>query len=58
MNEPMDLDKLATESKVVAAGRPAKQPDGALNPPIALNSTFMKVGLLAMADMAMKPGVP
>jgi len=34
MNEPMDLDKLATESKVVAAGRPAKQPDGALNPPI------------------------
>ena len=44
MNEPMDLDKLATESKVVAAGRPAKQPDGALNPPIALNSTFHQGG--------------
>ncbi len=40
----MDLDKLATESKVVAAGRPAKQPDGALNPPIALNSTFHEGG--------------
>jgi len=44
MNEPMDWDKLATESKVVAAGRPAKQPDGALNPPIALNSTFHEGG--------------
>ena len=44
MNGPMDLDKLATESKVVAAGRPAKQPDGALNPPIALNSTFHEGG--------------
>jgi cystathionine gamma-synthase len=40
----MDLEKLATESKVVAAGRPAKQPDGALNPPIALNSTFHEGG--------------
>jgi cystathionine gamma-synthase len=44
MSEPMDLGKLATESKVVAAGRPAKQPDGALNPPIALNSTFHEGG--------------
>jgi cystathionine gamma-synthase len=44
MSEPMDLNKLATESKVVAAGRPAKQPDGALNPPIALNSTFHEGG--------------
>jgi cystathionine gamma-synthase len=44
MSEPMDLEKLATESKVVAAGRPAKQPDGALNPPIALNSTFHQGG--------------
>jgi cystathionine gamma-synthase len=44
MSEPVDLDKLATESKVVAAGRPAKQPDGALNPPIALNSTFHEGG--------------
>jgi cystathionine gamma-synthase len=40
----MDLEKLATESKVVAAGRPAKQPDGALNPSIALNSTFHQGG--------------
>ena len=44
MSEPMDLEKLATESKVVAAGRPAKQPDGALNTPIALNSTFHEGG--------------
>ena len=44
MSEPMDFEKLATESKVVAAGRPAKQPDGALNPPIALNSTFHEGG--------------
>ena len=44
MSEPMDMEKLATESKVVAAGRPAKQPDGALNPPIALNSTFHEGG--------------
>jgi cystathionine gamma-synthase len=44
MSEPMGLEKLATESKVVAAGRPAKQPDGALNPPIALNSTFHEGG--------------
>jgi len=32
MSNEIDLNKLATESKVVAAGRPAKQPDGALNP--------------------------
>ena len=44
MSEPTDLDNLATESKVVAAGRPTKQPDGALNPPIALNSTFHEGG--------------
>ena len=44
MSTEIDLNKLATESKVVAAGRPAKQPDGALNPPIALNSTFHEGG--------------
>ena len=44
MSNEIDLSKLATESKVVAAGRPAKQPDGALNPPIALNSTFHEGG--------------
>jgi cystathionine gamma-synthase len=46
MSTEIDLNKLATESKVVAAGRPAKQPDGALNPPIALNSTFHEGGLI------------
>lgn len=44
MSNEIDLNKLATESKVVAAGRPTKQPDGALNPPIALNSTFHEGG--------------
>ena len=44
MSNEIDLNKLATESKVVAAGRPVKQPDGALNPPIALNSTFHEGG--------------
>lgn len=44
MSQENDLDKLATESKVVAAGRPAKQPDGGINPPIALNSTFHEGG--------------
>jgi cystathionine gamma-synthase len=44
MSNEIDLNKLATESKVVAAGRPAKQPDGVLNPPIALNSTFHEGG--------------
>jgi len=44
MSNEIDLNKLATESKVVAAGRPDKQPDGALNPPIALNSTFHEGG--------------
>ena len=44
MSNEIDLSKLATESKVVAAGRPTKQPDGALNPPIALNSTFHEGG--------------
>mgnify|MGYP000187319083 CR=1 FL=1 len=37
-------DSLHTETKVVAAGRPAKKPDGALNPPIALNSTLHEGG--------------
>jgi cystathionine gamma-synthase len=37
-------DSLHNETKVVAAGRPAKKPDGPLNPPIALNSTFHEGG--------------
>lgn len=44
MSDEVDLSKLATETKVVAAGRPIKQPDGAINPPIALNSTFHEGG--------------
>ena len=44
MGKNIDWDKLATESKVVAAGRPEKKPDGALNPPIALNSTYHEGG--------------
>jgi len=34
------LEKLNIASKVVAAGRPSKKPDGELNPPIALSSTY------------------
>ena len=44
MGQNIDWDKLATESQVVASGRPEKKPDGALNPPIALNSTFHEGG--------------
>ena len=38
MNE--DLQGLRPESLVVAAGRPAREVDGQLNPPISLTSTF------------------
>jgi len=41
---PKEWNSLHTETKVVAAGRPVKKPDGALNPPIALNSTFHEGG--------------
>lgn len=44
MGQEADFEKIALESKVVAAGRPSKQPDGAINPPIALNSTFHEGG--------------
>lgn len=44
-----DWDKLNTESKVVAVGRPLKQPDGGLNPPITLNSTFHAGGPIGYA---------
>jgi cystathionine gamma-synthase len=40
MNQEHDWKKLSLETTVVAAGRPTKESDGALNPPIALNSTF------------------
>ena len=44
MTNEHNWDSLHTETKVVAAGRPAKKPDGALNPPIALNSTLHEGG--------------
>ena len=44
-----DWEKLATESKVVSVGRPVKKPDGGLNPPIALNSTFHTGGPIGYA---------
>ena len=44
MSQGHDWKNLSTESQVVAAGRPVKKPDGALNPSIALNSTFHEGG--------------
>lgn len=44
MSSDHNLNSLHTETQVVAAGRPAKRPDGALNPPIALNSTLHEGG--------------
>ena len=44
MTNQHNWDSLHTETKVVAAGRPAKKPDGPLNPPISLNSTFHEGG--------------
>ena len=44
MSNEINWDSLHNETKVVAAGRPAKKPDGPLNPPIALNSTFHEGG--------------
>lgn len=40
MSSNHDFKSLHTETKVVAAGRPDKKPDGELNPAISLNSTF------------------
>jgi len=44
MSSKHNWDSLHNETKVVAAGRPAKKPDGPLNPPISLNSTFHEGG--------------
>ena len=44
MTNQHNWDSLHNETKVVAAGRPTKKPDGPLNPPIALNSTFHEGG--------------
>ncbi|MDA3030346.1 MAG: aminotransferase class I/II-fold pyridoxal phosphate-dependent enzyme [Actinomycetota bacterium] len=49
MNSDHEREKLNTETKVVAVGRPAKKPDGGLNPPIALNSTFHTGGPIGYA---------
>ena len=46
MSSVHDWDSLDPETKVVAAGRPAKKPDGPLNPPISLNSTFHEGGAI------------
>ena len=44
MSSDHNWDSLHTETKVVVSGRPAKKPDGALNPPISLNSTLHEGG--------------
>jgi len=49
MNQDHEWEKLATESKVVAVGRPVKKPDAGLNPSIALNSTFHAGGPIGYA---------
>ena len=49
MSQAHEWNKLSTESKVVAAGRPEKKADGELNPPIALNSTFHAGGPIGYA---------
>ena len=46
MSGEHNWEKLHNETKVVAAGRPPKKADGALNPPIALNSTFHEGGAI------------
>ncbi len=49
MNSDHEWEKLNTETKVVSVGRPVKKPDGGLNPPIALNSTFHTGGPIGYA---------
>ena len=49
MSKDNEWEKLTTESKVVSVGRPVKKPDGGLNPPIALNSTFHTGGPIGYA---------
>ena len=49
MNSDHEWEKLNAETKVVAVGRPVKKPDGGLNPPIALNSTFHTGGPIGYA---------
>lgn len=49
MSEEAAWQELAIDSKVVAVGRPVKTADGALNPPIALNSTFHAGGPIGYA---------
>ena len=44
MNQNHDWKKLTTATKVIVVGRPEKKPDGAINPPIALNSTLYEGG--------------
>lgn len=49
MSEEAAWQELAIDSKVVAVGRPVRTADGALNPPIALNSTFHAGGPIGYA---------
>ena len=49
MNSYHEWEKLNAETKVVAVVRPVKKPDGGLNPPIALNSTFHTGGPIGYA---------
>ncbi len=49
MNSDHEWEKLNAETKVVAVGRPVKKPDGGLNPPIELNSTFHTGGPIGYA---------
>ena len=57
MSNDNDWEKLTTESKVVSVGRPVKKPDGGLNPPIALNSTFHTGGPIGYARSGNEHGV-
>lgn len=56
MNQEQDWNKLATETKVVAAGRPEKNQMGLLIRQSLLTQPFMKAAQLVMPDMAMKHG--
>ena len=49
MNSDHEWEKLNAETKVVAVDRSVKKPDGGLNPPIALNSTFHTGGPIGYA---------
>jgi len=49
--------KLKPETLAISAGRPVPEPDGELNTPIALNSTFHAGGPIGLAATEMKLGL-